>query len=161
MDIYKINESTLALVPIDENRTKVYESDNIIVIPQNSKKIIEENCRYYGSSFEGRKQGTTELIGVTHKSPIIIEDSHEIIFFPTTSPRGKNCCWLSLNNIDCNRAFDGDTLIRFSNNLTLRMEVSNKIINNQILRATRLGSVHQRRKKEIEEKKHRNTKKSI
>lgn len=83
---YTINKKTLAIVPISEKSSKIYEKDNIIIVPKSSQKLIEENCMYYGSSYNGRKKGTVDLIGVTHKSPIVIEETHGLIFFPTCSP---------------------------------------------------------------------------
>jgi phytoene dehydrogenase-like protein len=61
---------------------------------------MEESCEFFGSSLIGRQKGTTKLIGITHKAPIIIEETREIIFFPTTSPRLSCCSWISLKNIE-------------------------------------------------------------
>jgi len=94
-----------------------------------------------------------DLIGVTHKSPIVIEDSKSIIFFPTTSPRLKECSWISLNNIESYIPYDKNSIIKFQNNFRLFIPVSNKVINNQVLRATRLESVLLHRKKELYDKK--------
>ncbi len=150
MKNYTISSETLAVIPINKKKSKIYETDNVIIIEKSAKKIIEENCRYYGSSYEGRRRGTVELIGITHKSPIIIEDSNDIIFFPTCSPRIKECGWISLNNVENYEAFNNNSLIIFNNNLKLEIPVSNKIINNQILRATRLESVMNKRRKKIQ-----------
>ena len=152
MNSYRINKSTLAVIPIENNKTKIYEIDDVIIVDRNSKKIIEDNCEYYGSSYEGRRKGTTELIGITHKSPIMIEESNNLVFFPTCSPRLKECAWISLNNVDNYSKYDNNSIIRFCNNLTLELKVSNKIINNQILKATRLESVLRKRKEELKKK---------
>lgn len=154
MNGYTINPSTLAIIPISEHRTKVYEENNIIIVPKSTQKLIEENCIHYGSSYAGRKKGTVDLIGVTHKSPIVIEDSKNIIFFPTCSPRLKNKCgWISLNNIENYKAYENTSIIKFQNDLTLKIPISNKSLDNQILRATRLESVFNKRKSELLEKK--------
>lgn len=150
---YKINPRTLAIIPINRRRSKIYENDNVFIIQQNSQKIIAENCEYFGSSYLGRKKGTTELIGVTHKAPILIEDTNNIIFFPTCSPRHNDCMWLSLNNIDSFQAYDGDALIKFTNNYVLQVNASAKVINNQVLRSTRLESVIQKRRAKLDNKK--------
>lgn len=152
MNSYRINNKTLAVIPIENNKTKIYEIDDVIVVNRNSKKIIEDNCEYYGSSYEGRRKGTAELIGITHKSPIMIEESNNLVFFPTCSPRIKECAWISLNNIDNYSKYDNNSIIRFCNNLTLELKVSNKIINNQVLKATRLESVLRKRKDELNKK---------
>ncbi len=133
-------------MPINKKRSKVYENENAFVVEKNARKIIAENCEYYGSSYEGRKKGTMELIGITHKAPILIEDSENLIFFPTSSPRLNDCGWVSLNNLDSYTPYDDESIIRFHNNLTLQVHASNKIINNQVLRATRLESIIYKRK---------------
>ena len=33
---------------------------------------MDESCRYYGSTFEGRQKGSSTLTGITYKVPIII-----------------------------------------------------------------------------------------
>lgn len=146
---YRINKDTLAIIPINKTKTKIYEKKDILVVNKNTQKLIEENCAFYGSSFNGRKKGTIDLIGVTHKPPIIIEETNELVFFPTTSPRLKECSWISLDNVDKCIPYHNESIIKFLNNLKIRVEISPKIINNQILRATRLESVHERRKKKM------------
>ena len=161
MNHYKINKRTLAIVPISKSKSKIYEYNNVIVIKKNTEQVIKENCEYYGSSYEGRKKGTTELIGVTHKSPIIIEDTHHIIFFPTSSPRLKTCSWISLNNLESYESYENKSILKFQNELSIQLPVSNKIIDNQVLRATRLDSVSRHRKKVLNDDKtnKKNTKK--
>lgn len=149
---YTINKKTLAIVPISESKTKIYEDKNVIIVSKNSQKIIEENCVYYGSSYQGRKKGTVELTGVTHKSPILIEDSNSIIFFPTSSPRLKTCSWISLNNLETSYSNGLSSILKFQNDLTIKLPVSGKIINNQILRATRLEAILLRRKAKLNDK---------
>lgn len=138
---YVINDNTLAIVPIDKRKSKVYEKDNVIIVDRPTKKIIEENCIYYGSTYEGRRRGTYELIGITHKSPILISNQSNMVFFPTCSPRIKECGWISLSNVEDYSSYEHDSIIRFSNNLKLQIPVSSKIINNQVLKSTRLESV--------------------
>jgi len=143
---YEINEKTLALIPVDEAKTKIYEVDKNFIVNKPIMKIMEESCQYFGSSLSGRQKGTTNLIGVTHKSPIIVEESKEMIFFPTASPRRNKCSWISLKNIDSYYTKEAFSYIKFNNNLELKLNISYGIIDNQILRATRLESVLRKRK---------------
>lgn len=149
MENYRITNKTLAIIPINKKKSKIYEHDNVIIVHKGAQKIISENCEYYGSSYEGRKKGTLELTGITHKAPILIEDSQNLIFFPTSSPRLNDCNWISLNNMDSSVPFDGESLLKFNNNLILQVSTSNKIITNQLLRATRLESIIYKRKKTL------------
>lgn len=152
---YKINTETLAIIPISKKKSKIYESDSVFVVNTNAKKIISENCEYFGSSYAGRKKGTMELIGITHKAPILIEEANNLIFFPTSSPRLNDCGWISLNNLESYQPYDDESVIRFQNNLKLQVNASNKIIDNQVLRATRLESVIRKRKSGIAPKDYR------
>lgn len=146
MQEYEINEKTLAIIPISEIKTKIYEEAANFIINKPAIKIMEESCQFFGSSLSGRQKGTTRLIGVSHKAPIIIEESKEIIFFPTSSPRKHQCSWLSLKNIDSYYTKNKILFIKFKNNTQLELNISYGIIDNQILRATRLESVLRSRK---------------
>ena len=145
MKDYEINEQTLAIVPWDE-KSKVYEKNNNFLVDCNVRTIMEKSCEYFGSTLEGRQRGTTSLIGVRHKTPIIIEESKEIIFFPTSSPKSNNCSWISLNNLEGYKEDNNKIKLRFSNKKEIKMDISYGIIDNQVLRATRLESILRKRK---------------
>ena len=147
MKNYEINSETIALIPITSTKTKVYELENEFVVDKSGLKIMEESCEFFGSSLEGRQKGTKRLIGITHKSPVIVEESRNIIFFPTNSPRLEKCCWISLNNLENISKLPNNTLLIFKNSRELYLDISFNILDNQILRATRLESVSRKRRK--------------
>jgi competence protein ComK len=146
MALYEISEETLAVLPLDNYKSKVIEKDCEIVIDQTPFEIIDNSCQYFGSSFVGRATGTKSLIGVTHKSPIIIEESKEIIFFPTSSPKQYECCWISLHNIKNHYKEIGKGVILFESGYLLNLDMSFGSLDNQILRSTRLESELRKRK---------------
>lgn len=145
---YEINTNTLALISQNEDNTKVLEDVSEYIVEKNAFEIVEHSCEYFGSTYEGRHSGTKNLIGVTHKAPIIIEEYYNIIFFPTSSPKNPECIWLSLNNILTYKVGSSlkTTLIEFKNGKKIEVPVSIGSLNNQILRATRLESVINSRK---------------
>lgn len=122
LDSYQINPKTLAIIPINRKQTKIFEDEMVLVVNKNTRKIIQENCEYFGSSFEGRKKGTMDLLGITHKAPILIEESNNLIFFPTSSPRLNDCGWISLNNIEKNIPYDDESIIEFNNQTKLQVD---------------------------------------
>lgn len=143
---YEISYETNAIVPINENLSKIIENDDQYTIKDNTLKIMEHSCEYFGSSYEGRKEGTKKLLGITHKSPIIIEESRKIIFFPTSSPENSDCIWINLEKIDKYYKIDSKhTCILFKNGKTIELNVSHGSLTNQILRATRLKYVLEER----------------
>ncbi len=146
MKTYEISNETLAIIPIDNYCSKVMEKDNSFTVQQTPMQIVENSCAFFGSSYKGRACGTKKLIGVSHKAPIIIEESREIIFFPTSSPRLYECQWISLKNIENYHKKNNLTTIVFNNGHLLELDMSYGSLDNQILRATRLESVIRVRK---------------
>lgn len=145
MEKYEINDKTVALYSMT-NKTRVYEEDRNFVVDKPATEIMEESCSYFGSSLEGRKKGTNNLIGVSYKAPIIVEETNNIIFFPTSSPKTKNCSWLRSSSIDSLYYKNNHLVVVFKNGSKILLNTSYDIINNQILRATRLESVLRGRK---------------
>lgn len=147
MKEYEINEDTLALISLND-KTKVFEKNKIFTLNREVSQIMEDSCEYFGSSLSGRQKGTEKLIGVSYKAPIIIEESKNIIFFPTNSPRTKNCNWISLNNLERYYTKNKKMVLEFKNKQKIMLNISFGVIDNQILRATRLEAVLRGRKNE-------------
>lgn len=149
MKEYSINKDTLAVLPFGE-KSIVYEKDDCFLVNERPNKIMDDSCRYYGSSMLGRLKGTDALIGITYKAPIIIEEGKPLVFFPTSSPRLKRCAWVSLNNIS--KYYYDDiskkSVIKFLNDETISFSISYNILNNQVLKANRLEYVLRNRMSE-------------
>ena len=140
MTEYEINSSTLAIIPLGENISKVYEEEAEYIVSKSPNAIIKENCEFYGSSYEGRCKGTKKLTGIKSKFPIIIEESRNIIFFPTSSVRSDNNTWIALNNIKEYTEDNLNSKITFKNNENLDLDISYYSLDNQICRAYMLNS---------------------
>lgn len=146
MNSYEINSETQAIIPIGDDKSKIIESSRTLIVNQSPMKIIDRSCKYFGSSYQGRFIGTKNLIGISHKAPIIIEETREIIFFPTSSPRQDNCAWLSLKHLQNYKKSNNNSVITFNSGYLLNLDISYGILDNQVLRATRLESVLRLRK---------------
>jgi competence protein ComK len=138
MESYEINKDTVALIPKDERQTIVYEVDNSFVINKPTLKIVEESCEYFGSSLEGRQVGTSKLVGFTHKVPIIVAETFDIIFFPTLSPKNGMCSWIAYDHIYLPEKFKDKSLLQLKNGKKILVDVSPAIIHNQLYRCSRL-----------------------
>ncbi|MBE6157702.1 MAG: transcriptional regulator [Firmicutes bacterium] len=144
---YEISKGTLAIVPNGEETSLVYEDENRYYIKEKPFKIMEESCKYFGSSYDGRKESAKSILGAEYKVPIIVEDSENIVLFPTTSPRSSECAWISLRNIKSIEKIDaGTTKIVFNNDKNVIIPISYRSIENQISRASRLELIMNRRK---------------
>ncbi len=146
MKNYEINNGTLAIVPIDEKISKVYEENDEIIVEQSAYQIMEDSCSYFGSSLLGRQIGSKNVLGSNYKIPIMVDETRDIIFFPTSSPLLNSCQWIGLKNIKDIIKQDEGTLIIFDNNKEIYVKVPYLSIQNQVLRATRLNAILKKRK---------------
>ena len=132
---YKITKKTYALIS-NKDTTKVIEEEHIENIRDECVNIINENCFHYGSSLEGRQQGSD------YKPPIILNEHENIILIPTHSIRNNKCCWLVLDKIlNYYPTLKNCTQIEFINNQKIDIPLSYTVFDKQVLRATRLESI--------------------
>ena len=151
MESYEINDETVALIPKDKNKTIVYETENSFVVNGSPLEIMEESCEYFGSSFEGRQIGTMKLVGYTHKVPIIVEETKDLIFFPTLSPKNDSCSWIAYNHVFKPDKFKDKTILELKNGKKILIDSSTAVIDNQLYRCSRLQESLKMRKKTSEE----------
>lgn len=147
MNNYEMNYETLAIIPLNAEETKVIETDGECIVKTSSMKIIDEACRFFGSSYAGRSEGTKSMIGINYKAPIIVEETAPIIFFPTISPRLEGCSWISFKDVEKCIKKDNKSIVLFKNGLELELDLSYKVLQNQILRSSYLNSMLLSRKK--------------
>ncbi|WP_156424422.1 competence protein ComK [Bacillus sp. FJAT-27445] len=139
---YEINPCTMFIKPFVYG-TKIYsqivEIDDEFLSPFKPLDIIKKSCEYFGSSFEGRKEGTRQLIGITHKVPIVIDPTNFIYIFPTTSPNRPECIWISHEHVlQHSRTSTEDTLVTFQNKHSYPFPISYSSFENQLLRTALL-----------------------
>ncbi|WP_246483798.1 competence protein ComK [Heyndrickxia vini] len=139
---FEISPFTMAILPITYG-SKIYseiiEVENRCISPFKPLEIVKNSCEYYGASYEGRKNGTRRLIGITHKAPIMVDPYSSIYLFPTTSPMNPDCIWFSLNHIlHHERSSSNNTLVTLRNKQTLEIPISFSSFTNQLRRASQL-----------------------
>ena len=148
--MYEIDLSTVMLIGIDEFKTRVVTLDSEFIIDIDSKKIIDNSCKFFGSSLSDRVNMTKRLVGIKSKSPIIVEDSRNIIFFPLKSVRDKCNIWISFNNLE-KYVKNGDrTAFVFKNNKRVVIDFSYYIIDNQVTRSLMLDYELKKRRESLE-----------
>ena len=144
---YEISKGTLAILPNDNDTSLIYEDDERYFVNQTPFQIMEESCKYFGSTYRGRKESAREILGAEYKVPIIVEDSDNLIVFPTTSPKADDCVWISLKRVKSFEKIDSiNTKIIFDNNKEIIVPTSYRTIENQISRASRLDLIMRSRK---------------
>lgn len=143
---YEISDGTLVIMPNNAD-SLVYEDNEKFVIDQSPFQIMEESCKYFGSTYSGRKDSAKHILGAQYKLPIIVEDSNNIIVFPTSSPTADDCFWISLKRIKSYKKIDNiSTKIIFDNGVEIDVPISFRSLENQISRASRLDLIMRNRK---------------
>lgn len=143
---YEINKNTLALVPINKNKTIAYEEENYYIINSKVSEIMDDNCKYFGSSYNGRLNGTYSLVGFSYKAPIVLSEEDTVIFFPTSSPRLNDCSWINLNNIKNIINNEDKSTIEFINQEKISFDISYYIMRNQYFKSLSLKNALKNRK---------------
>jgi competence protein ComK len=153
---YEINPNTMLIRPIQygsKTYSHIFELEDEITSPFKPLDIIKEGCRFFGSSYEGRKEGTRQLTGITHKAPITIDSTNFIYFFPTASAHNIECIWISAEHISSYKRIEGgETEITFKNKLSIKVPVSYNTFKNQLLRTALLKTTLMSRIEESERK---------
>lgn len=139
---YEVNPFTMFIKPIaygSKIYSEIFEVEDEFLSPFKPLDIIRNSCEYYGSDYEGRRNGTKQLVGYSHKLPIAIDPTNRIFFFPTTSPSRQECIWISHEHVkDYERVNPQETLILFNNNQSYKFSVSCSTIISQLERTAYL-----------------------
>ena len=134
-------------MPYGKNKSLVFEKHKYYIVNQKVNKLMDESCRYNGSTIEGRAKGTESLTGISYKAPIIVKEEENIIFFPTCSPRLKECYWINAGNIGNIYKKKDRCLVEFYNKETLEFDISYNIMNNQLSKSLLLEKKFKKRGK--------------
>lgn len=148
--MYEIDLSTLMLIGIDDSRTLVVTLDKEFIVDECAKKIIDNSCKYFGSTLVERIKATQRVVNIRSKVPIIIENSRNIIFFPLKSCREKSNIWISFNNLVRYEKKDNVTYLYFKENKVQKLDFSYYIIDNQVTRSLLLDYEMNKRRKSLE-----------
>lgn len=147
--MYEIDLSTVMLIGLDDIKTKIITMDNEFVLDIDSKKIIDNSCKFFGSSLNDRVNMTKRLINIKSKSPIIIEESRDIIFFPLKSIRDRCNIWISFNNLEKFIKSGDKTIFYFKGNKQVEIDFSYYIIDNQVTRSLMLDYEVKKRRESL------------
>ncbi|MBN8233669.1 competence protein ComK [Halobacillus kuroshimensis] len=140
---YEINPKTMALVAVQQDNgqvfTEVVEREERFYVHAAPSTIVDDSCRYFASSLDGRMAGTKQLTSYTHKPPIVISEAMGIYFFPIISPKRKECSWVAHKYI---RTFNGErdktTTVHFGQGTSVNFPVSDGMFANQVQRTAHL-----------------------
>lgn len=98
-------------------------------------KLVDEACKFFGSSLKGRQDGTSSVAGITHKAPISVDPTNGMYFYPTASPISSKCSWIAHSYVsDVNKLSGNCSEIVFNNGQKVPFDISYGSMKNQIHR---------------------------
>ncbi|MEJ9212875.1 competence protein ComK [Bacillus smithii] len=153
---YEINPLTMIILPAEYGQkvySEIMEVEDEYISPMKPFDVVKRSCKYYGASYSGRREGTRQLIGITHKAPIIVDPFHAIYLFPTLSPAKSDCIWINHEHVAAyDRADAYETSVTFSNGKSLRLPISRSSFESQFMRTAMLRIRFEQRMQHIEKK---------
>lgn len=142
-DEYIMTSDTMALVPhlnqYGELWSFAMELNRTILIRKNPKTILNDSCKFFGSSYEGRVDGTKAIMNRGKMYPIAICVPLDMYMFPLVSPNNYTCVWLSyvhIRDIDAYQIHHAK--ITFMNEQQLIVNKSKKLIESKKFRTGEL-----------------------
>ena len=137
----RISGKTL-IIYYDNFNTVMINTDGKMIINGNFiRSILNKSCIFYGSSLNGRLKGSKDLLKCRYKLPIIISESNRLIFFPV-----NKFFWINFNMIESFEKKENHTIITFKNGYKRSIFVSYRVVNNQMLKCSRLWLEYLERK---------------
>lgn len=127
-DSYLIDRHTLSLEAffIGENKSKITTTKGIHYSKMSVHEILDKVCIRYGSSFQGRKEATKNLLKY-NKTPIVIKPN-EIFAFPTKSIDHPECVWIFNHRFEVEEVEKGKSQLTFMNGTSIIVYVSKHVI---------------------------------
>ena len=84
---YEVTPLTLAVLAKKDGHGKVntvvIEEKGEYIVKDSPTKVMDEACKFFGSSLKGRQDGTRDISKITHKAPIAVDPSSGMYFFLT------------------------------------------------------------------------------
>ena len=143
---YEINSDTLAIIPYQKGKSIIRELNEEYIVNLTPYQVIENSCSYYGSSLNGRMNGARSILGSVYKIPVMVEETNNLIFFPTTAIENEKNVWIGSNNILNYEKKGKNTVVEWKNNKKTEFNMPILSIETQLLRVNKLITITKQRK---------------
>ncbi len=137
----RISGKTLIIYYNNFNTVMINTDGKIIINGNFIRSILNKSCIFYGSSLNGRLKGSKDLLKCRYKLPIIISENNRLIFFPV-----NKYFWINFNMMESFEKKENHTIITFKNGYKRSIFVSYRVVNNQMLKCSRLWLEYLERK---------------
>ncbi len=133
---YEAHSDTLAVVAYRDPvyQSIIYEKKDIYLCQQTPTKIIQASCQPNGASYGGRKDYANYATGKRYKLPILIQESRNVLAFPTHSTDHMDCSWIFATHVNTFYSYQNNkaTIVIFKSDLELILPISAAIFRRQL-----------------------------
>ena len=96
---------------------------------------LDEMCIAHGSTYKGRDDAFRTLTETKQKPAVLISEMTHQMYFPTLSPKSRDCIWLCAERIFAIRAKDNQhSLVLFMDGNKIELAVSKRTLKKQMER---------------------------
>ncbi|WP_438316182.1 competence protein ComK [Sporosarcina sp. FA9] len=141
--MYIMKRETMLFKPVRNERenldTLAMESRGTVKVSMSPTDLIDQNLRYFGSSFNGASQGSRAILGNITMCPIVVNQMLDFYWFPTKSPTNPDCIWFALHHIERHESIcKKTTRVFLSNGTNIDIKLSSYTFEKKIQRAYKL-----------------------
>jgi len=152
--LHEVTPLTMAVIASRDEGGKpvsyILEETTEYISKNSPSKLIDEACKFFGSSLKGRQEGARDISGLTHKVPVSIDPASGMYFFPTYSPSSPKCSWIAHSHIEkISKTNEGRTALTFKNGKTVKLDISYGSMTNQVRRTAQFRFLLDNRIKNI------------
>jgi competence protein ComK len=118
--------------------TQITEADRTFIVDKSPLEVLNDSIRGIGFDLRGALETSKWLLGDVHMCPIMVNPIHQIVLFPTRSPKHEDTIWLNPYPIKRTTSNNRKTHITFHNNTTLIVPVRLSSFNSKLKTAEQL-----------------------
>lgn len=124
----------LTFIEDKEKQVILHVGEQCKVIPEKrSVQVLDAMCKYYGSTYAGRREAVCEYLHIRQKAPILISQEPAIMMFPTLSAKSPSCIWVNFSMVyDIKRKPNNQTLFKFKNGTEMILPIEYRSAQRQI-----------------------------
>lgn len=137
MENYLVSNKTIAVIK-NKRKTIIINVDKVVVINKSIKNILEYNCNYYGSSFDGRIKCAKDILNIKYKIPIVIDDKNNIVLISLNSPRNSSNVYLVTNKILNYEIINNNLRVFCLNNVNFKVKLSKNVFEKLLLNSIKI-----------------------
>lgn len=135
-EFIELSEVTKYVLGAGKNKSIIKDGNKKYEVDVSAFEIINDNCKNFGSTLEGRVVAAYEKTKISYKTPIILSEMLRLVVFPTTNCKSDDCMWFFLRSIEnYEKTENGNTRVYFKDRTCEEFNVTYFTFNGQFMKA--------------------------